>query len=86
MIRMLLFVAGVVAAIPAFADEATIRRVVESRLGVRVEGIGPAPIPGLFEVRFRSREGYRVIYSDAAGRMVFVGDRGETDVAGVSHQ
>jgi len=73
MIRVLLVAVGVLAAVPAFADDETLRRVIESRLGVQVEGIGPAPIPGLFEIRFRSREGYRVIYSDASGRMVIVG-------------
>ena len=46
---------------------------------MRVEGIRPAPIPGLFEVRFRSREGYRVIYSDATGRMVIVGNIYDTE-------
>jgi thiol:disulfide interchange protein DsbC len=79
MIRVLLFIAGMLAAMAAFADEATIRKAVESRLGVRVEGIRPGPIPGLFEVRFRSREGYRVIYSDAAGRMVIVGNIYDTE-------
>ena len=79
MIRMLLLVAGVLTAIPALADEASIRRVVEARLGVRVEGIGPAPIPGLYEVRFRSREGYRIVYTDAKGRMVIVGNIYDTE-------
>jgi thiol:disulfide interchange protein DsbC len=69
----MLFCVGSLAATIAFADEATIRRVIESKFGVRVEGVRPAPIPGLFEIRFRSREGYRVVYSDAEARMIVVG-------------
>jgi thiol:disulfide interchange protein DsbC len=72
-IRLIAFCVGSLAAALAFADEATIRRVIETKFGVRVEGVRPAPIPGLFEVRFRSREGYRVVYSDAAARMIVVG-------------
>ena len=79
MIRVVVLLACLMAAIPALADEATIRSAIESRLGVRVEGIGPGPIPGFFEVRFRSREGYRVIYSDAKGRMVIVGNIYDTE-------
>lgn len=79
MLRILLLIAGVSAAISALADEATMRSAIESRLGVRVEGVAPAPIPGLFEVRFRSREGYRVIYSDAKGRMVVIGSIYDTE-------
>ncbi len=73
MSRLLLFVAGCLAAALALADESKIRRVVEAKLGVRVEGVRPAPIPGLFEVRFRVREGYRVVYSDADAGMVVIG-------------
>jgi len=79
MIRVLMVAIGVLAAVPVFADEETLRSVIQSRLGVRVEGIRPAPIPGLFEIRYRSRAGVRVIYSDAEGRMVFVGDIYDTE-------
>jgi len=72
-------VAGILAAIPASADDAALRKVIESRLGVRVEGIGPAPIPRRFEVRYRSREGTRILYSDAKGRMVVVGHIYDTE-------
>jgi thiol:disulfide interchange protein DsbC len=78
-IRLLLFCVGCLAAAFAFADEATIRKVVEAKFGVRVEGVRPAPIAGLFEVRFRSREGYRVVYSDAEARMIVVGSIYDTE-------
>jgi len=57
----------------AFADEAQIRRVIESKLGgVKVEGIQPAPL-GLYEVRFRVPSGVRVVYTDANATHIFRG-------------
>jgi len=56
------------------ADDAAIRRALEPKLGgAKIEGIQPAPIPGLFEVRFRSAEGVRVVYTDAQGQYVVQG-------------
>ena len=58
----------------ALADEAQIRRVLESKLGgVKIEGIQPAPVPGLYEVRYRSAEGVQVVYTDAAASYIIVG-------------
>lgn len=58
----------------AFADEAQIRRKLEPKLGgARIEGVQPAPVPGLFEVRFRTAEGMQVLYSDASGQYVIQG-------------
>ena len=58
----------------ALADEGQIRRVLEAKMGgVRIEGIQPAPIPGLYEVRYRSGEGVQVIYTDATATHVFDG-------------
>lgn len=57
----------------ACADEAQIRRVVEAKLnGVKVEGVQPGPL-GLFEVRFRSSDGVRVVYTDADATHIFFG-------------
>jgi thiol:disulfide interchange protein DsbC len=57
------------------ADEAAIRKAIEPKLGgVRIEGIQPAPIPGLWEVRFRTAEGVRIVYSDAEGNHVIQGN------------
>jgi len=58
----------------ALADEGQIRRVLEAKMGgVRIEGIQPAPVPGLYEVRYRSGEGMQVIYTDATATHVFDG-------------
>jgi thiol:disulfide interchange protein DsbC len=60
--------------VPAWADEAQIRRTLEPKLGgARIEGVQPAPVPGLFEVRFRTAEGMQVLYSDASGQYVIQG-------------
>jgi thiol:disulfide interchange protein DsbC len=58
----------------AFANEAQIRRALEPKLGgAKIEGVQPGPVPGLFEVRFRSQEGVQVVYTDATGTYVIQG-------------
>lgn len=58
----------------ALADEAQIRKVLEAKLGnVRIEGIAPAPIAGLWEVRLRTQEGIRVVYTDATASHLIQG-------------
>jgi thiol:disulfide interchange protein DsbC len=74
--RPLAVLAFAVCLLPAsvLADEATIRRVIESKLGgAKIEGIQPAPVPGLFEVRYRAAEGLRLIYTDASASYIVVG-------------
>src|SRR6267378_3824607 len=57
----------------AAADEAQIRRVIEGKLGgVKVEGVQPGPL-GLYEVRFRSSGGTRIVYTDADATHIFLG-------------
>jgi thiol:disulfide interchange protein DsbC len=56
----------------ACADEAQIRKVVESKLSVKVEGVQPGPL-GLYEVRFRGASGVRVVYTDADATHIFLG-------------
>src|SRR5207302_456755 len=57
----------------AAADEAQIRRVIEAKLGgVKVEGVQPGPL-GLYEVRFRSSGGTRIVYTDANATHIFLG-------------
>ena len=58
----------------AAANEAMIRQVVEAMLGVKVDGIQPSPIPGLFEVRYRTRDGMEIIYTDAQGANLINGN------------
>src|SRR5919198_971416 len=62
----------------AMADEAQIRRVIEAKLGgVKVEGVQPGPL-GLYEVRFRSSGGTRIVYTDANATHIFLGKIYET--------
>src|SRR4029077_15800439 len=56
----------------ALADEAQIRKVVSEKLGVKVEGVQPGPL-GLYEVRYRSQGGMRIVYTDANATHIFVG-------------
>lgn len=63
----------VLVAAAAQADEAQIRRIVESQLEAsKVEGIEPAPL-GLYEVRVRTPRGLQLVYTDANARHIFVG-------------
>jgi thiol:disulfide interchange protein DsbC len=82
--RFLLLVAQLLISSAALADEAAIRRSLEPKLGSQIEGIEAAPVPGLYEVRFRSPNGIQVIYVDATGTYVFQGKlydiRGERDL------
>src|SRR5438067_6905497 len=63
----------------AVADEAQIRRVIEEKLGggAKVEGVQPGPL-GLYEVRFRSSGGTRIVYTDANATHIFLGKIYET--------
>src|SRR5205807_4516286 len=63
----------------ALADEAQIRRVLEAKLNdAKIEGIQPAPMPGLFEVRFRGPGGVQVVYTDANASYIMTGKIYET--------
>ena len=71
---VLAFAALAIASV-ALADEAAIRRMLDSKLGgAKIEGIQPAPVPGLYEVRFRTADGMRVVYVDASGSYVIQGN------------
>jgi thiol:disulfide interchange protein DsbC len=71
------------AAAPA-PDEAALKRLLEPKLGVPIEGIQAAPMPGLYEVRFRTPQGMQVLYVDGTGTYVIQGKifdlRGERDL------
>lgn len=74
--QIVLLLVLLTAAAPAVAaDEGFIRRAIESKLnGPKVEGIQPAPMPGWFEVRFRTAEGVRVIYTDEKATFIVAGN------------
>jgi thiol:disulfide interchange protein DsbC len=63
------------AATAAGANEAQIRKALEPKLGgAKIEGVQPAPVAGLWEVRFRTERGMRVLYTDATGNYVIQGN------------
>ena len=73
MMRLLVIAAATVLSSAALAGEAEIRQVLKQKFpNVRVDGVQPAPMPGLFEVRFQSQEGPQIIYTDAMGNFFFV--------------
>ncbi len=73
--RRLLPMALLLLAITARANEAQIRRALEPKLGgAKIEGVAPAPVSGLWEVRVRSEKGgVRVLYADPTGTYVIDG-------------
>jgi len=71
--RLLLLIAAVALSSAVLADEAELRRTLEPKLGVQIDGIEPGPVPGLYEVRYRSPQGVQVIYVDATGNYVIQG-------------
>ena len=73
MFRWVVLILGLLPALAA-ADEAAIRRMMESKLGgARIEGIQLSPMPGLYEVRYRSAEGIGIVYTDANGAFILNG-------------
>ena len=56
------------------ADEASIRKTIEAKLGgAKVEGISTTPLPGIYEVRFRSSDGVQIIYTNADATHIIIG-------------
>jgi thiol:disulfide interchange protein DsbC len=72
--RLLLLLAALLLSSVALADEAALRRMLEPKLGVQIEGIQAAPVPGLYEVRYRSPRGVQLVYVDATGNYVIQGN------------
>jgi thiol:disulfide interchange protein DsbC len=74
--RSALLLAGLLAFATAFANEAQIRKNLEPKLGGgKIEGVQPAPVAGLWEVRFRGQDGtLRLVYTDAAANHVIQGN------------
>ncbi len=70
MLRRILFFAALLFSAAALADESAIRHVLGTKFGIVVEGVQPAPIAGLYEVRIRSQRGTEILYSDAQASYV----------------
>ena len=73
LLTLVLTSAALVLASAARADEASLRRALEPKLGVPIDAIEPGPVPGLYEVRYRSQQGVQVVYVDASGNYVIQG-------------
>jgi thiol:disulfide interchange protein DsbC len=59
----------------AQTDEAAIRRALAPKLGgATIEGVAPAPLAGLYEVRVRTADGIRILYTDARAQHVIQGN------------
>jgi thiol:disulfide interchange protein DsbC len=75
----MLVLGALLAAAGAWADEAKIRSVVGAALGgARIEGVQPAPVPGLYEVRFQSSDGPQIVYTDAEANYILHGSLYDT--------
>jgi thiol:disulfide interchange protein DsbC len=72
MMKFLLAVVLLASLTATAADEAQIRKVVAEKLGVKVEGVQPGPL-GLYEVRYKSQGGMRIVYTDANATHIIVG-------------
>ena len=58
-----------------FANEAQIRKALGPRLGgATIEGVQPAPVQGLWEVRVRTDRGLRILYTDPTAAHVIDGN------------
>jgi thiol:disulfide interchange protein DsbC len=74
-VRFSILLAALLSSSVALGDEGAIRRSLEGKLGLKIEGIEPGPLPGLYEVRFRSPNGgVQVIYADASGSYIIQGN------------
>jgi len=74
LVRTLALVALCLAVLPAHADEAQIRKVIEAKTGgARIESIKPAPLLGLYEVVIRTQDGPQIVYTDAQATGIILG-------------
>ena len=72
--RRTIVLAGMLLVAPAQANEAQIRKALEPKLGgAKIEGVQPAPVAGLWEVRVRTDRGLRILYTDPAAGYVIDG-------------
>jgi thiol:disulfide interchange protein DsbC len=69
-----LFLAALLFAGAAAANEAVIRKALTAKLGARIDGVQPAEVAGLWEVRVRTDSGMQVLYTDATGSYLIQGN------------
>lgn len=74
MMRNILLAVAVLLSCPVFAGEAEIRQVLKVKFpNVRVDGVQPAPLAGLYEVRLQTQKGPQIIYTDAQANFIIDG-------------
>lgn len=72
--KKVLFLAIALFAMPASANEAVIRQLLKARFpNLRVDSVQPAPVAGLFEVRFQNQDGPQILYIDAQAKFLVDG-------------
>jgi thiol:disulfide interchange protein DsbC len=74
-VHRILFASLLACTLPAAAaDEALIRSAIEAKLGgAKVEGVQATPMPGIYEVRFRSSDNVQIIYTNADATHILIG-------------
>jgi thiol:disulfide interchange protein DsbC len=73
--RVAIFVCLAACAGAARADEAAIRRSLEPKMGgVKIESVSITPMPGVYEVQYRSADGTQIVYTDANGAYIIQND------------
>ncbi len=73
--RVLVLIGCFFAAGVTHGNEAQIRKALEPKLGgAKIEGVQPAPVAGLWEVRVRTERGLRILYTDASAAHVIDGN------------
>lgn len=60
--------------IAARADEAAVRKMLESRFGQTAESVQKAPFADLYEVVVRGADGPRIVYVDSAASVILTGE------------
>jgi thiol:disulfide interchange protein DsbC len=72
--KKIIVLVGLLVWASAQANEAQIRKALEPKLGgAKIEGVQPAPVSGLWEVRVRTDRGLRILYTDPAAAYVIDG-------------
>jgi thiol:disulfide interchange protein DsbC len=74
LLHRIFLAAALLCAGAAAANEAAIRKAIEPKLGgMKIEGVQPAQMPGLWELRVRTAEGVQLFYSDSSGAYLIEG-------------
>jgi len=74
LLHRIVLAAALLVAGTATANETAIRKSIEPKLGgAKIEGVQPAQMPGLWEVRVRTSDGLQIFYSDSSGAYLIEG-------------